>query len=206
MATLTAEKLKSAVFSRFGFHPPAWQIRQESIEKDYEVYVVVDGKYTVDYYRKSNYTFTVDEKVQDVVVLNQKLKPEPTRDPYRKLIQLEGQEHIVHQSKACVVLDAEGREISPRRVPSAPAEEHPEEVLDEFKKKKPLKIPLTDGTDILRSKIFKRPSEVHYVAQETLEILDHAIIYAPVYIAGLKNLRTGEEKTVKIDGVTGKLI
>jgi hypothetical protein len=207
MATLTTEKLKSEVFTRYGFlSPPAWQIRQESIEKDYEVYVLVDGKYTVDYYRKSSYIFTVNEKVQDVIIFEHTLKPESTRDIYRKSVQLEGQEHMVQHLKSCVVLDAEGREILPQRVPSAQSEEHPEEVLEEFKKTKPLKTPLSNGVDVLRSKIFKRPPEIAHIARETFEIVDHAIIYVPVYKARLKDLKTGQEKTIKISGVSGKLI
>lgn len=207
MATLAVEKVKSRVFARFGFlYPSARHIRRESIEKDYEVYVVVDGKYIIEYYRKRTYKFTLDEKVQDVVVLNHTLRPELVEDPYRKSLHLEMQEHIVQQSKACFILDAEGREISPQHVPIAILEENPEAVLEEFKKRKQLKIPLTNGIDILRSKILKRPAEIVQVARETFEIVDHAIIYAPVYKAKLINLRTGQEKTIKIDGVTGKLM
>jgi len=207
MARLTAEQSKSAVFARFGFlRPQSEQIQQKSIEKDYDIYVVVDGKYSVDYYRKSSYTVSVDAKVQEVVLLDQTLKPEPTRDPYKKIIKLEGQERIIRESRACVILDAKGREISPKRIPSAPSEEHPEKVLAEFREAKPLENPPNNGIELLRSRIVNRPSEIERIVQETFEIVDHAAIYAPVYKVRFQNLRTSEEKTIKIDGVTGKLI
>jgi len=207
MAKLIADKLKGAVFARFGFlRPPSREIQQKFIEKDYDVYVVVDGKYAIDYYRKRNYTVSVDETVQEVVLLNQTLKPEPTRDPHRKTITLDGRERIVRESKACVVVDANGREISSKRVPSGPSEERPEEVLAEFQKTKPLESPPRNEIDLLRSKIVNRPSEIEHVIQETFEIADHAVIYVPVYRVRLQNLRTGQEKIIKIDGVTGKRI
>jgi len=206
MAKLSAEKLKSDVFSRFGFlKPPPWQIQQKSIEKDYDVYVVVDGKYTIDYYRRRNYTVSVEDKVQEVELLSQTLKPEPTREPHRKSLRLEGQERIVRELKACIILNSKGREVSLRRIPAAPSEERPEEVLAEFQKTKPLENPPNNEMDLLRARIVKRPSEIERVVQETFEIVDHAIIYVPVYKVGLQNLKTSEEKTIKIDGVTGKL-
>jgi len=206
VAKLTADKYKSAAFTKFGFlRPPSWQIQQKTIEKDYGIYLVVDGKYTIDYYRKNKYKISVDKKVQEVVLLNQTLKPEPTRDPYKKSLVLEGQERIVYESKAYIVLDAKGREVSSWKIPSAPSEERPEEVLAEFQKAKPLKTTPTNGVDLLRSRIVKRPSDIEGVSQETFEIADHAVVYVPVYLVGLQDLKTGEEKTIKIDGVTGKL-
>jgi len=207
MAKLTGEKLKSAVFVKFGFlRPPSWQIQQKSVDKDYDVYVVVDGRYMVDYYRKRNYTVNVDGKVQEIVIFDQTLKPEPTADPNKKSVVLEGLERMFRESKACVILDAKGREVSPKRIPSAPSEENPEAVLAKFAKTKPLESPPYNELDILRSKIVKRPSEMERVSQETFEIMDHAVMYVPVYKLKFQNLNTGEERTLKIDGVTGKLI
>ena len=140
------------------------------------------------------------------MIFYQTIKPEPRRDPYKKSFHLETQERIVRQSKACVIFDSKGHEISPTQVPIAPSEDHPEEVLAEFEKGKPLETPSSNGIDLLRSRIVNRPSEIERIAQETFEIVDHAVIYAPVYKVELKNLRTGEKKTIKIDGVSGELI
>lgn len=206
MVKLIADKLKGGVFTRFGFFKlPSWQIQQKFIEKDYYVYVVVEGKYAVDYYRKRSYTFSVYKKVQEVMLLNQTLKPETTSDPNKKSITLEVQERIVRESEARIILDTKGHEVSATRIPSAPSEEHPEEVLNEFQKVKPLENPPNNEIELLRLKIVKRPSEIERVVQETFEITDHAVIYAPVYKVRLQNMRTGEEKTIKIDGVTCKL-
>lgn len=206
VAKLTVEKLKSKVFTKFGFLTfPSWQIQQLSMEKDYDIYVIVDGKYTLDYYRKRNYKLEVDGKVQEVMIFYQPIKPEPTRDPYKKTLKLEALERITRQSKACIILNSKGREIPPTQVPCAPSEEHPEEVLAEFEKVKPLKPPPSNGIDLLQSRIAKRPSEIERIEQETFEIVEHAVIYAPVYKARLQNRGTGEQKTIRIDGVTGEL-
>ncbi|MFB0514752.1 MAG: hypothetical protein ACETVQ_04160, partial [Candidatus Bathyarchaeia archaeon] len=69
---LAAEKTKDRVFRRYGFlKPPADQIRQVSFEKDYEPYFVVEGKYTIDYYRGRTYTIPIDENAQEIVLLDQ---------------------------------------------------------------------------------------------------------------------------------------
>jgi hypothetical protein len=205
---LAAEKIKDRVFRRYGFlKPPADQIRQISFEKDYEPYFVVEGKYTIDYYRGRTYTIPIDENAQEIVLLNQTLKPEPTKEwRQSKTIKIEGEERLIHEDKAYLVLDVNGCEVSPRRIPSAPHEEHPKKILAEYESARKLDFDPNREVEVLKSKIAKRPSEVKRIVNELFEVSDRAVIYIPVYKIRFQNMKTGEQKTVKFDGVTAQLI
>jgi hypothetical protein len=205
---LAAEKVKDRVFRRYGFlKPPADQIRQVSFEKDYEPYFVVEGKYTIDYYRGRTYTIPIDGNAQEIVLLNQTLKPEPTKEwRQNKTVRIEGEERLIHEDKAYLVLDANGREVSPRRIPSAPQEEHPKKILAEYESARKLDFDPNKEVEVLRSKIAKRPSEIKRIVNELFEVSDRAVIYIPVYKIMFRNLKTGKQKVVKFDGVTAQLI
>jgi len=205
---LAAEKAKDKVFRRYGFlKPPADQIRQVSFEKDYVPYFVVEGKYTIDYYRGRTYTIPIDKNAQEIVLLNQTLKPEPTKEwRQNKAIKIEGEERLIHEDKAYLVLNVDGREVSAKRIPSAPQEEHPKKILAEYESARKLDFDPDKEVEVLKSKIAKRPQEIKRIVNELFEVSDRAIIYIPIYKIGFQNKKTGEHKTVKIDGVTAQLI
>jgi hypothetical protein len=205
---LAAEKVKDRVFRRYGFlKPPADQIRQISFEKDYEPYFVVEGKYTIDYYRGRTYTIPIDENAQEIVLLNQTLKPEPAKERgQNKAIKIEGEERLIHEDKAYLVLNVNGREVSAKRIPSAPQEEHPKKILAEYENARKLDFDPNKEVEVLKSKIAKRPREIKRIVNELFEVSDRAVIYIPIYKIRFQNTKTGEQKTVKIDGVTAQLI
>jgi len=209
---LTAEKMKNKLFIKFGFSKPRpEEIRVVSVDKFYEPYVLIDGKYNIDYFKKRVYALDVDNKTEEVVILNQALKPEsvvttPEEEP-RKVIKLEAEERLSHEEKVYVILDKSGRELSPDEVPSAPSEEHPEAVLREFGKKSGrVKIPPKKEIEIVRSRVVKRPPNADRVENELFQISEHAVIYSPIYEITFRNMKTGEEKIVRIDGVTAKIL
>lgn len=205
---LAAEKVKDRIFRRYGFlKPPADQIRQVSFEKDYEPYFVVEGKYTIDYYRGRTYTIPIDENALEIVLLDQTLKPEPAKEwRQNKAVKIEGEERLIHEGKAYLVLDANGREVSPKRIPSASHEEHPKKILAEYESDRKLNFDPDKEIEVLKAKIAKRPPEIKRIVNELLEVSDRAVIYIPVYKIKLQNVKTGEEKVVKFDGVTAQLI
>jgi len=204
---LATEKVKDRLFVKFGFlKPNPDQIQQVSFEKDYEAFIVVDGKYTIDYYRRRTYTIKADEKAQEVILLNQKFKPEISSDPPGKVVRIEGEERLVHQAKAYIVLSADGKEVSPKRIPSAPSEEQSKKLLAEIESTKKLDIPPNEEINIIRSRIVKRPPEIKRIIHELFEVSDRAVIYTPIYRVKFQNLKTGEMKTVKFDGVSAKLL
>jgi len=204
---LATEKIKDRLFVKFGFlKPNPEQIQQVSFEKDYEAFVVVDGEYTIDYYRRRLYTIRVDEKAQEVILFNQTFRPEVSIEPPGKVVRIEGEERLIHQAKAYLVLSADGREVSPKRIPSAPSEDHSKKLLAEIESTKKLEILPNEEIDIIRGKIVKRPPEIKRIVHELFEVSDRAVIYTPIYKVKFQNVKTGEVKTVKFDGVTAKLL
>jgi hypothetical protein len=205
---LATEKFKDRLFVKFGFlKPNPDQIQQISFEKDYEAFVIVDGKYNIDYYRRRIYTVRVDDKAQEVILFNQTFKPDLSNEtPQGKVVRIEGEERLIQEAKAYIVLSADGREVSPKRIPSAPSEEHSKKLAAEIETTKRLEILPNEEIDIMRNKIVKRPPEIKRVVKELFEVTDRAVIYTPIYKVKFQNVKTGEMKTVKFDGVTARLL
>lgn len=203
---LASEKVKDRLFAKFGFlRPNPDQIQQIAFEKDYEAYVIVDGRYHIDYYRKCLYTLKVDERAQEITLFNQKFKPETTNEPTpKKVVRIEGEERLIHEAKAYLVLSSDGKEVSPKRVPSAPSEENSEKLAREIEGAKKLELLPNEEINILRSKIVKRPTEIKRVVNELFEVVDRAVIYTPIYKVKFQNVKTGEVRTVKFNGVTAR--
>jgi len=208
---VAGKKLKNKLFVRFGFlKPKPEEIQFVSVDKYYEPYILISARYTIDYYRKRPYTINVEEKVREVILLNQKFKPEQTKDTSAKsykVIKLEGEENLLYEDKASLMLDKSGRELSLEQLPSAPSEEHPEKMLAELgDKAEKLEIAPDADVDIIRSKIVKRPKDIKRIIHEMFEVDEHVLIYTPIYDVLFKNVKTGEVKAVEFDGVTSKRI
>lgn len=208
---VAGEKLKNKLFARFGFlRPRSEEIQFVSVDKHYEPYILVNGRYIIDYYRKSAYMINVDERVQEVILFNQKIKPKHAKKPSArgyKVIELEGEERLQYGSKTSLVLDKTGREVPLKRLPSAPSEEHPEKMLVELgENAKKLEIASDADVGILRSKILRRPTDIRRIVRELFEVSERAVIYTPIYTVLFQNVRTGEVKAVEFDGVTSKRI
>ncbi len=208
---IAGEKLKIKMFTQFLFMKPRpEEIQTVSVEKSYEPYFLVDGKYAMDYYRKRFYTFNVDRRVQEIILLEKTLTPDLPKKHSKvsyQSITLEGKERLLYENKACLLLNVTGREVNPRRVPSAPCEEHPKKVLKKFNEiVKNVEAVPNKEIEVLSSKIVKRPTDVERVVKEQFQVSERSVIYKPVYKLTFKNARTDEVKTVKIDGVTGRPI
>jgi len=205
---LAAERSKDRVFRRYGFlKPPPGQIQQVSFEKDYKSYLIIDGKYTIDYYRRRTYTIPIDENALEIILLNKTLRPEPTKEwRQNRSIKIEGEERLIHEGKAYLVLDVNGREVSARRIPSASQEEHPKKILAEYESTRKLSSDPSKEVEILRSRIARRPQEIKRIVSELFEVSDRAVIYIPMYKVKFQNTKTGIQKTVKIDGITAQHI
>jgi len=207
---VAGEKLKNKLFVRFGFlKSKPGEIEFVSIDKYYEPYILINGKYTIDYYRKCVYAVNVDHKVREVIILNKKFKPEQTRNAARgyKVIKLEGEERLLYEDKASLILDKSGHEVPFEEFPSAPSEENPEKMLTELgEKAKKLEIAPNADVDIIRSRIVKRPKNIKRIVHELFEVDERALIYTPIYRVLFKNVKTGEVKAIDFDGVTSKRI
>lgn len=208
---LTAEKMKYKLFAKFAFSKrKSEEIRVVSVDKYYEPYILIDAKYKVQYYKKRVYTLAVDAETEDVKILGKSYKPEiepVSSGESNKVIKLEAQMWSSYNDKAYLVLDKEGREIPADQVPAAPSEDHPEKILKEFSKKTGMvQVSPRKEIEMVKARIVKRPSDVAEIEDELFQISEHAVIYSPIYEITFRNVRTGEERIVKIDGVSAKII
>ena len=208
---LTAEKMKNKLFVKFGFSKPRpEEIRVVSVDKYYEPYILVDATYSIDYYKTKVYTLDVDNETEEVSILGETFKSEievSSTGESRKVIKLEVDQYLSYEDKAYIILDKTGREIPPDQVPSAPSEDHPQKILKEFGKKlAKVKFSPRKGIEMVKARIVKRPPDADRIENELFQISEHAVIYSPIYEITFRNVKTGEEKVIRIDGVTAKIV
>jgi len=135
-----------------------------------------------------------------------KLKPKQVTDSFGKVcreIELRSEERVKKKIKASLVLDEFGRDVSLKELPSASSERNPEEVLAKSCTKK---VPPELDLSILRTRIFKRPTDVSWIANELFEVNERVVIYVPIFKVLFRKVKTSQEKTFEFDGLTGKLI
>jgi hypothetical protein len=204
---VAGEKVKEQLFTRFGFRKPRPEdIQLVSTDKYYEPYIVISGRYFIDYYRKCAYTVKIDKDVLEVILLDRKIEPtQPTDTPAKdySVIRLEGEERLRNELKASLIMDKFGQEITLEKLPSAPSERNPKKILKEFGAKE---IPLDADLNMVRSRIVRRPKDISRLVEEVFEVSERAVIYTPRFKVRYRNVRTQEEKTVVFDGVTADRI
>ncbi|MCK4424241.1 hypothetical protein KAU93_01050 [Candidatus Bathyarchaeota archaeon] len=206
MARLLGEKVKGKFFVRLGFlKPKPEEVRIISVDKFYEPYITVGGKYVLDYCKKRAYAIKVDKEAQEIVIAGKKFRLLNPQKP-SKTIKLEGEEHFHYEDEAYFILDRMGREVAPEKLPYAPSEEQPEKLAEISKKLREVKVTAEQEIDFLRSRIVNRPPDVDEITKEWFEVNERSIIYIPAYELTFQNVKTGEEAIVEIDGVTGKII
>jgi hypothetical protein len=210
---LVAEKLREELFARRGFiRRKNSELQLISIEKYYEQYLVVKGKYSLDHYKSLFYTLKVDKKAQEVFIFNERLKPEPSGElssSSYKVIKLTGVTSHHYEDEGCCILDVKGHEIVANQLGDILNKEWPQETLANVRMKKKfskVKISPEEEVNSLRSKIVKRPPDVGEVIKEIFEINERIIINSPMYQLTFENLKTGKEIGIKIDGINGDVI
>ena len=201
------DKIKAQLFARFGFiKPKPEEIQLVSIDKYYEPYIMISGRYFVDYYRKCTYVVKVDNRVQEIILSNQKYKPNQPTDSSAKdnnVLKLQGEERLTTEVKASLVLDKFGQDVSPEELTSATPEKNPKEILAAFGVKE---IAQDADLDIIQSKILKRPKDINRLVTELFEVNERAIIYSPRFRVLYTHVKTGEMKAVEFDGITAQRI
>jgi hypothetical protein len=204
---VTGEKFKEQLFTRFGFlKPKPDEVQLVSIDKYYEPFIVISGKYVIDYYRKCTYTVKVDKKVLEVILMNQKFEPNQPADSSAKdykTIELEGEERLMNEVKASLILDRYGQEVPAQRLPSAASEKNPKKILAAFRTEE---VAEDADLEIIRSRIVQRPKDINRLVNELFEVGERVVIYAPRFKVLYRNVKTGEEKTAEFDGVNAQRI
>src|SRR4030067_2524286 len=71
------EKLKTSLFGKFGFLKPKNEdVKLISLNKYYEPFVVIGGKYSIDYCKRHNYAIEVESSAQEIFIDGKKISSE----------------------------------------------------------------------------------------------------------------------------------
>lgn len=200
-----AETIKIELFVTRFSKPRAEDIQIVSIDRYYKPYVLVDAKYSADFYKRRVYVFDVDKNTEEVRILGKKLRPEIVVGPNeesRKVIKLETQEFFTYENRFCLASDKYGREISLDQIPTAFSEDNPEILQEISKKVAEAKISTRKMINMVKTRIAQQLPEADGTQNEDFQVFEEALIISPVFEITFRNVKTGEEKTVKIDGVT----
>ena len=201
---VAGEKIKHQLFMKYVFFKPMSEdIQFISMEKYYEPYIVANGKYSIDYYRKCAYVVRVGKEVKEVDLLDHQFLPEQASDRETTVIKLHGEERIVNEAKAFYVLNKNGQDAVLDTVPSASSEKNPTEVIE--KSGIPELAPDADA-NFVRERIAKRPKDISRIVTEIFDVSERTVIYTPRFKLVYRNIKTGEEKVLELDGVTSKRI
>lgn len=208
-----AEEMKNELFIKRFSKPNPSDIHVVSVDKHFEPYVLIDAKYKIEYYTKKIYTIEVADKTEKIMIMGETFKPEKVAVPdseieqFHKVVNLEGLEGSIFEDKAYFIIDKNGNEVPPDAVPVAPSEEKPRKLLKEFGNRTE-KVKMSDQEIILmaKTKLIRRPKDVDTIDKEVFVVTEYATIYNPVYIITFRNEKTKEEKSVRIDGVTGETL
>ncbi len=204
---IVAENFKEQLFTKFMFfRPKPDEVTLISIEKNYEPFILITGKYAIDYYRKRAFTFKVDNAVSEVVFGFGRFSSKQFTDGLGKTykgIELSGEERLQIEFKAALALDQLGKETSLKQLPAAPSEKSPEEILTKANARQ---VPPDFEVKTLRERIQRRPRDVAWIEHESFEATERMVIYTPRFRATCRHNRTGRKRVVEFDGVTGKII
>lgn len=204
---IACEKLKEQLFAKFAFYwfqPKFEDIHFVSLEKYYEPYILIRGKYFIDYLRKSTFTIKVPKEVKEVILSPNKYTPVTSKS--NKIIKLDAEERLISQTKAFLILDKNGLECGADDMPSLPSmhpEDNPENAIKEFGAKE---LDENADVDFIKERIAKRPKDMTRIVKETFEVTERTVIYFPRYKLLFRWVKTGEEKTLVLDAITAERV
>jgi cytoskeletal protein CcmA (bactofilin family) len=203
---LIEEKIKPRLFSKFGFKPKSEDLKLLGSEIYFEPYLIIGGKYVIDYCRKHVFKVNVTERTTKVFIAGQEFNSEQS-DPKKKnkIITMTGQENAHYERQTYFILDRMKREIPTEKLPISPFDFQNENFANKSNFKS---IQISDEFQIefLKTKIAQRPSDVAEILKEVFDVTERTIAYYPMYQLVFENLRNRTEASVTINGVTGEIV
>ena len=201
---VACEKLKKQLFTKFAFYwfqPKLEEIQFVSLEKYYEPYIVISGKYFIDYLRKCTYILKVPEGVREVILRADKYVPETSKS--NRIVKLYVEERLVNEAKAFLILDKDGRDSDADNMPHASPAKNPGKVIEECGIKE-----LAENADVnsIKERIAIRPKDMCRIVEEIFEVTERTVIYCPRYKLLFRWVKTGEERILVLDAVTAERI
>lgn len=209
---LICEREKQKLFTKMGFiKPKKTDIKFEMLEKFYDPFFVIKGRYFIDYYSKRVYNLDVDEDFQELLLFNRVLKPKmPTLAKLRgkvREVTLDAELRFVKENFVYIILDKRGGEVDLETFPTAPMEENPNQVLTDARKRVWIhKFSPDQAMEIFRSKVISRPSDANRMRKELLEVSEFNLVYVPIYQTVYRKVNNGTRKSVMVDGVTSLIV
>jgi hypothetical protein len=203
---IDGEKNKQKLFKRFLFlSRPTEKIEFVSIEKYYEPYIIISGRYLIDYYRKGSYSITVDKAVKEVVLFNRTFIPGQSSVSFASYaaIRFEGEERLVKQIRSLILLNKDGQDVKINEFESAPAEENPQKIL---KSSKTAKVAPELDLKVIYTRIKQRPNDVHRVLNEELNVDERSVIYTPRFRITYRCPKINKEAYLEFNGITSKQV
>lgn len=205
-----AEKAKSQMFSKYFFlksKPEESEIN--TIDKYFEPYIVVDGLYSIDFSKEWNHSIKVNDEMQILKISNKNFEPNFLDNrvdlPY-KVLELEGTGRFHHEERKRIVFDEKWNEVGLDLLPYLPFEEDVQEILSESVNQKLTEdLNAEKEVEILKSKIFKRPTDFSIIHRERFNVLERALVFKPMYRVTATHIKTQKKVTFVIDGVNGKI-
>jgi hypothetical protein len=201
---VACEKLKKQLFTKFAFYwfqPKLEDIQFVSLEKYYEPYIIISGKYFIDYLRKRTYKVKVPEGVREVILRPNKYVPETSKS--NSIVKLHAEERLINEAKAFLILDKNGQDYTDENMPFAPSEKKPKKVITEFGIEE---LPENADVTFIRDRIAKRPKDISTIVEEIFEVTERSVIYCPRYKLLFKWVKTGEEKILVLDAITAEKV
>ncbi len=206
---LQAEGLKRNFFAKLGFFKPkAEEIQLVGYEKYYEPYIVIGGKYSLDYCKKHAFSIEVEKATREVFIAGRKFEAVASKSGKNldQMINLEGEEYAHYERETFFVLDRLRREISPKSFSFAPYEVQLDGAADVNLNLRRISISVNEIIELVRSKIAKRPPDLAEIIREIFEIRENTIVYRPFFEFTFHNTKTKEYVTLQVDGVSGDKI
>lgn len=206
-----AEKTKNQMFTKYFFlKSKPEESKIISIDKYFEPFVVIDGKYFIEYSKDWNYSIKVDEDMKRLKINNKNFEPKflGNRMEYNyKLVDLQGIGRFHYENRKRIVFDQQWNEVRLDLLPYLPFEEKPQNILkDSFPQKFTKNLKAEKEIEILKSKIIKRPNTFLKIHNELFNVTERALVFKPMFEVTIIHYKTQKKVNFKIDGVNGKVI
>jgi hypothetical protein len=207
MVRIKVEEVKSSFFMKRGFlKPKANEIKLVSSEKYYEPYIVVGGKYSVDYCRKHAFNLEVKKQTKEVFIAGQKYEVISSKSGknQKQIIRLEGEDYAHYEKQSYFVLDRLRREIAPESFSFAPYDLELAKASEADLNLRKVRISLDEVIELVRSRIAKRPPDLAEIIKEIFEVTENTIVYRPFFEFTFHNTKKNKYATLRVDAVSGE--
>ena len=208
------ESKKVKMFQTLLQKPKRSDIHIHSTKLFFEAFLLLTGRYTVDFIRDAKHTITVDKDVKEIIIDDQTYPIMQKKGVLSKLsasrknkIKLEVQERLIITNEDDISFDHHGKQVNLSYKTTAKLiEKFPKRILDENKDnvKKP-EITIDGAIKKLITKL-KKPAESGTKSlKEKIEINEILEVYVPIYESRL----VGPKKKIKllrIDAVRKKFL